>query len=135
MKTGLPGTAVYEYQYFAPEEVHMAIAAKQLVIGMYDANSNPSQATDTLAMIPKNTMAALGAEMGTEGWGLHAVPGYSLFKVLAWIAVLTVLGLVFVVCWLTFVNKTDLQNAFIPAMFLSSMLLMALAIPQLLGIA
>lgn len=113
----------------------MAIAAKQLVIGMYEAKSDLRQANDTLAMVPKNTTAALAAEMGTEGWGLHAVQGYSLSKVLTWIAVLTLLGLVFVVFWLSFVNKTDLQNAFLPAMFLGTMLLMALAVPQLLGIA
>ena len=77
----------------------------------------------------------LDPRMGEEGWGLHAVQGFSLFKILVWITALTVLGLLFVLFWLLFVDKTDLQNAFVPATFLSTMIFLGLAVPQMLRIA
>lgn len=133
--TGLPDKTGYEYDLFEPMKVHMAIAAEQLVIGMYESTDHNREAMGTLAMIPKKINPTLNYRMGEEGWGIHAVQGYSLFRVLVWITGVTVLGLVFVLFWLIFVNKTDLQNAFVPAAWLSTMTLMALAIPQALGVA
>lgn len=132
---GLPDKTDYEYELFNPVAVHMEIAAKQLIMGMDKPIRHQGQAVGTLAMIPKRTNLTLGHQMGEEGWGLHAVQGYSFKKILVWVIALTVLGLFFVFFWLLFVDKTDLQNAFVPATFLSTMIFMGLAIPQMLRVA
>ena len=63
---------------------------------------------------------------------MHALPRFSLWKILAWIASLAIIGLVFVIFWLVFIDKTDLQNAFIPFTFLATMIMIGLGVPQLL---
>lgn len=137
LATGLPPHALtnYEFRRFEPESVHMAIAAKQIIIGMYEKTDFQNLAIETLQMVPKNIASPLGNQKGVEGWGLYAIHGYSLRKILYWIIAVTLLGLVFVVLWLCLVDKTDLQNAFVPAMFLSTMLFMSLVVPQMLGAA
>ena len=133
---GLPDRTNYEYDLFEPMAVHMEMASKQHVIGMYKSiEHHQTQRVGTLAMIPKKTNTPIDDQMGEEGWGLHAVQGYTLSKILVWIAALTILGLVFVILWLLLVDKTDLQNAFVPATFLSTMAFIGLAIPQILGVA
>lgn len=87
----------------------------------------------TLPMIPKKREQRLNFLLGSQGWGLHAVQGFSITKILTWIASLTSLGVVFIIMWLVFINKTDLQNAFIPVGFFMTMIALALGIPQLLG--
>ena len=126
--------AQYEYDLFKPEEVHMAIAAEQIVTGMYEKSNAYYQARKVLAMIPKHKNLPLGNHMGVEGWGLHAIHGFSLRKILYWIVAVTAVGLIFVILWLIFMNKTDLQNVFAPAMFLGTLIMMGLAIPQILGV-
>ncbi|KAK0516178.1 hypothetical protein JMJ35_000781 [Cladonia borealis] len=137
LATGLPPHALtnYEFHRFEPESVHMAIAAKQIVTGMYENTDFPDLAKENLQMVPQNIACPLGSQKGVEGWGMYAIHGYSLRKILYWIVAITVLGLVFVILWLSFVDKTDLQNAFVPAMFLSTMIFMGLAVPQVLGAA
>lgn len=125
----------YDYDLFQPVAVHMKIAAKQLIIGMHKPINHRGQTVGTLAMIPKRKDMILDYRMGGEGWGLHAVQGFSLFKILFWVIALTVLGLLFVLFWLLFVDNTDLQNAFVPATFLSTMIFIGLAVPQILRVA
>ena len=117
----------------------MKIAAAQIIAGMH----NPKKLTHSIAthdkatidMVPKKKNERLADAMGTEGWGLHAVQGFSLWKILVWIAVLGVLGLAFVALWLSFVNRTDLQNAFVPITFFMTAILLMLGVPQVLGVA
>lgn len=85
-------------------------------------------------MIPKKVDELL-RQKGVTGWGMYAVQGWSLWKMMAWIAVIITLGLVFVVLWLVLVDSKDLQNALAPVMFLSTMLCFAVALPQYLGAA
>ncbi|CZR59541.1 uncharacterized protein PAC_09435 [Phialocephala subalpina] len=116
-----------------PERVHMAIAAEQLIIGM----SYPekfSGSSSTISMIPKSTRPPLPLDAGSEGWGLHGLQRFSLMKILAWVIGLWIFGLVFVILWLVFVSKTDLQNTFIPFTFLASMVMLGLGVPQLLDV-
>lgn len=133
MDVGLPKQTQYEYTLFRPETVHMAIASKQLTAGMY--NPSTVEGSTTMAMVPKKTDAVLGLDQGVEGWGLHAVQGWSLYKILFWMGAFNFVGLLFVVLWLVLVDSKDLQNAFVPGMFLASMLCFAVGIPQYLDAA
>jgi predicted Kef-type K+ transport protein len=82
-------------------------------------------------LIPKKRIPpSLQNTMGTEGWGLHAVQGWSVLKIISWFIVTQVFGFVFVPLWLTLVNKTDLQNAFTPLIFFSTSVMVAFGICQ-----
>jgi hypothetical protein len=111
----------------------MALASEQLIIGMHYPQTVAGNST-TLSMIPKSTRTPLSPNTGAEGWGLHALQRFSLIKIMWWLIGLTFFGLVFVICWLSFVSKTDLQNAFIPFTFLAGMVMIGLAVPQLLEV-
>lgn len=133
MSVGLPKPPGYEYVLSQPELVHMAIASEQILAGIHD----PSKVVgnDTLEMIPKKVDPLLQPHKGAEGWGLHAVQGWSMWKIVLWMGALTVVGLLFVVLWLLLVDSKDLQNAFTPGMFLVAMLCLALGVPQFLDAA
>jgi hypothetical protein len=111
----------------------MALAAEQLILGIY-APQKLSGVTTTLSMIPKYQCVPLRPETDSDGWGIHALQRFSLMKILWWILGLTITGIVFVVFWLVFVDKTDLQNAFVPFTFLAGMVMIGLAVPQLLDV-
>jgi hypothetical protein len=86
-------------------------------------------------MIPKHLEPMPAWPTGMTAWGIHAIQGWSVRKILYWFGSLTVLGLAFVPFWLIFVDKKDLQNAFTPMFFIGLMTTFAVVIPQLLGIA
>ena len=132
---GLPPSSAssYELSRITPEKVHMKIAASELIAGMYQPKGGRGKSI-TLTMIPKRIMVFSAKDTNSEDWGIHGLQGFSLWKILAWIAFLTVLGLVFVIFWLVFIDKTDLVNAFVPFTFLGTMVMIGLGVPQLLGV-
>lgn len=135
LSVGLPPSngVGYEFDLQRSEVVHMALASEQLVVGMHYPNKFRGSAS-TLSMIPKFTDAPLSLDAGAEGWGVHALQRFSLTKIIWWIAGITLFGFIFVVLWLVYVSRTDLQNAFVPYTFLASMLVFGLAIPQILDV-
>jgi hypothetical protein len=112
----------------------MIIAAKLIAQGISQPTKFSGK-TFLLPMIPKKKDTPLESHMGAEGWGMHAIPGFSLWKVLAWIGTLLFAGLLFWALWLALMDSKDLQNAVIPAMFFMTMATIALAIPQVRGAA
>ena len=132
---GLPGSTHtdYDYQSITPDEVHMKIAAVQIIEGM----RRPEGITgaQTLDLIPKRRNPVSKWDMGSHGWGIHAVQGYSLWKILLWVGGVTGVGLAIAVTWLVTVNKKDLQNAFMPLTVLLTILGVGLGVPHLLGVA
>ena len=141
VQIGLPPfpSTSYEISRLTPEEVHMKIAASELIADIHQPHGARGRTT-TLNMIPKRIRneRANGTSSddwgSSEEWGMHALPRFSLWKILAWIASLAILGLVFVIFWLVFIDKTDLQNASIPFTFLATMVMIGLGIPQLLEV-
>ena len=134
----IPSTS-YEIARLTPEEVHMKIAASELIAGIHQPHEGKGRKT-TLNMIPKRIRSegvngtSSDGWSSSEEWGMRALPIFSLWKILAWIACLAILGLIFVIFWLVFIDKTDLQNAFIPFTFLATMVLFGLGVPQLLEV-
>lgn len=123
----------WDYDPIQPEYVHMRIAAEQIIYTMHNPGKAHSIRT-TIGMIPKKSDGPLALHFSTEGWGIRAIQGFALYKILVWIGSSSFLGLVFAGLWLAFVGKADLQNAFIPYSFLATMLMMALGIPQFLNV-
>jgi hypothetical protein len=110
----------------------MTIAAKQVVASMHRSRRTVNL-KQTLPLIPKKRGQAFNLITGSQGWGMHAIQGFAIKRIFAWIATLTILVLIFAFCWLYFINKTDLSNAFVPAGFFATMMGLALAVPQLLA--
>ena len=113
----------------------MKIAEAQIVAGIH-GSVLASGLTNTLEMIPKKlaTPPQGGPNVHLESWGMHARQRFSLWKIMAWLVSLTIMGLVFVILWLVFIDKTDLQNAFVPYTFLATMVLIGIGVPQLLDV-
>jgi hypothetical protein len=120
----------YDFEMPEPEDIQAKIASCTIAAGL--KNPNSSEGTmEILRLIPKKKVPPLLPKApGTEGWGLHAIQGWSLFKILAWYIATQVLGLVFFSIWLGFVNKTDLQNAFIPLTFFTTSFMVGFGICQ-----
>jgi hypothetical protein len=126
----LPSPQEYDFKMPHPQETHAKLAAIQIASGIRNFKEGQGK-KEILPMIPKKTVPpSLQDTMGTEGWGLHARQGFSQLKIMSWIVLTSIVGFAFVIFWLTFINKTDLQNAFIPVIFLSSMIMLLLGIPQ-----
>ena len=125
---------LYEYILKKPEVVHMMIAAKQLIHILHHPDRAVRGDNRTLRMIPKRILTHRCESDDVEEWGIYARSQFSLWKILLWMTILTVLGLIFVVFWLVFVNKRDLQNAVVPYIFLATMALVGLGIPQVLDV-
>lgn len=127
----LPPAKDYEYKLLKPEEVHMAIAAEHVLAGMYSTRRH-TKLTTTLSMIPQKKDTPLTDELGSQGWGLHTVQGFSMTKILMWIGVLMALGMDFVVFWLVRVDKTSLSAAFAPVGFFCTVIMLAMGVVQIL---
>jgi hypothetical protein len=111
----------------------MKIAAEQIIYIMHHPQQVNGMRT-TIGMVPKKCGGPLSLRLASEGWGLRGQQGFSAQKVINWIGAMTAFSLVFAGLWLSFVAKTDLQNAFMPYMILTTMLLLALGVPQVLDV-
>ena len=129
-----PPKVEYDYEMMRSKDMHMRIAATQVLCGMHNPNCSINL-RETIDLIPKKKDASLLLLVGSQGWGIYARQGFSFLKFLAWIAIVTLAGLSFFVFWLVKVDMKDLQNAIIPFTFLVTMLMMALAVPQVWDIA
>ncbi|KAI4217675.1 MAG: hypothetical protein LQ351_000271 [Letrouitia transgressa] len=136
IRVGLPpsDSQLYEYVLKRPEEVHMMIAATQLIDGLHHPKRRNGGDDRTLRMIPKRIVDQSGPDVEPEDWGIYARSRFSLWKIMAWIATLTILGLVFVIYWLTTISKTDLQNAVVPYTFFATTIIIGLGVPQFLDV-
>lgn len=151
IQNGLPPSNLKSYEYILkqPEQVHMMIAAEQLVHLFHNPDNGIKGDDRILKMIPKrliftsqttqnptsraNTPCPI-SDAEDDKWGIYARARFSLWKILAWITGVIVLGLVFVILWLTFVDERDLQNAVIPYTVCAMGMMMGLGIPQFLEV-
>ncbi|KAI4157901.1 MAG: hypothetical protein LQ342_007906 [Letrouitia transgressa] len=136
IRVGLPpsDSQLYDYVLKRPEEVHMMIAATQLIDGLHNPRKRNGRDDRTLRMIPKRIVDRPGSDVEPEDWGIYARSRFSLWKIMTWIAALTMLGLGFVVYWLITVSKTDLQNAVVPYTFFATTIIIGLGVPQFLDV-
>jgi hypothetical protein len=108
----------------------MRAAGLQMVFGLRDPKKG-SRETTIIDMLPKKTNPPpFPRRISEPGWGLHAKMGFSQRRFLAWLLFCIVLGGIFVVVWLIFINPTDLQNAFIPSFLFATLLTIAMGLLQ-----
>ncbi len=134
LNEGLPSLVntpqLYSYSLTPPARVHMMIASAHIIEGLM----KPKLVTgvQVLELIPKRLDHQHTWSPGTQAWGIRSTHGWSLIKTAAWLSIITVIGLAFFIFWLAKISKTDLQNAAVPMMFLVTMLMLVIGVPQFL---
>lgn len=113
------------------DEIHRAVAATEIIVGMNDP-SQTNKKSDIRRKVPAHRIETTPSSDPDPGWGIHAVQGWDQCKVLSWLVFFAVVNVLFVVFWLAFIDKTDLENAFTVPTFLVTMMALALALPQFL---
>lgn len=131
----LPGSPHdYEYKHSdRPEFIKVyleTVVARNVLCGIHDTAAGAGE-TDLIDHILKKRNPPQ-LDTSADAYGLRAMHGLSLKKICCWMAISYILGLAFVVFWLSFVDKLDLQNAFMPVTVLATMLVGALAMTQVL---
>ncbi|ORY16259.1 hypothetical protein BCR34DRAFT_597813 [Clohesyomyces aquaticus] len=150
IKDGLPPkkrpSVLPRYEYIAthPLDIHIKIAAKQIIKGMKGRRATLGS-RDTVCAIPchlfQPPMTQLyqsqgtGWKKGEQAWGICAIQGWAVWKVMLWIGFSSLTGLVIFAMWLAFVDNKDLQNASVSFIMVTTTMLMLIGVPQYLGSA
>lgn len=135
IRTGLLSPLDYDYQLYQPDEIHIKIAAKQIIADMH----NPRKAareTATIEMAPKKKNTICSSQRGRRRLGLARRPGLLVvedtnFDSGAWSTRLGVYGNV------ALFRKTSRIRKMLSyqSPFFMTPILMMLGVPQVLGIA
>ncbi|KAK1483116.1 serine/threonine protein kinase [Colletotrichum abscissum] len=134
-KIELPPQAHLEYEHgmLNPEDVHMKIAAVQMVAGLMDPKTARGEKIMTNMLPKKKIPPNLQRAMGMCGWGIYAQMGFSPKRILLWLIFCMILMLTFAIVWLICINSTDLQNALVPATIVLTTFTIILGVAQTLG--
>ncbi|KAG4277154.1 serine/threonine protein kinase [Fusarium proliferatum] len=125
-----PTTPFYNHSVPLPHDFHMRAAGLQMVFGLRDPKKGRGETTIVDMLPKKRNPPPFSKRISEPGWGLHAKMGFSQRRFLAWLVFCIILGGIFVVFWLIFINKTDLQNASIPTFLFVAILTVALGLLQ-----
>lgn len=125
-----PATPFYNHSVPLPHDFHMRAAGLQMVFGLRDPKKGRGETTIVDMLPKKRNPPPFSKRISEPGWGLHAKMGFSQRRFLAWLVFCIMLGGIFVVFWLIFINKTDLQNAYIPTFLFAAILTVALGLLQ-----
>lgn len=99
----------YSYSYQAPEPEFIRFVEELVAFRLQNPSCNcPS----ILNFLPKKIGGKLKQEFGEEGYGLHAVSAWSLWKGFVAFLILSIPPSIFALSWLAG-HHGDLQNAFI----------------------
>lgn len=109
----------------------MKMIGMELVTGMSDYKG--ATGLQTLEGIPKRLKNVVTWNRGDEGWGIRAIQGWSLKKVSLWIIGAEAVGAIFAACWLVFVDTKDIQNAFMPMLYLLATMMAIPGVPAILN--
>lgn len=127
---GLPTTngGEYEHSVPSPEDIQMKILAHEIVQGLMRPKQVQGQRY-TIEVLPKRKSPPyFQKQRAAEGWGIRVTMGFSVRKFARWLTGCMLASAVFAAVWLSCINKTDLQNAFVPPTlfltFLSTILVM-----------
>lgn len=126
---------VYKHDIKMPYEANMHILSTQIVAGMASPTKG-SGIANTVKVLPMLVKPPpLSKKQSERGFGLHAKQNFSLWKIVMWILLTEIVGLLFMAGWLYWIDEKDLQNAFVPVTYFVTLVGIAVAVPQLLGVA
>ena len=84
---------------------------------------------DILTRIPKKTNGRLKHEYGALGYGMHAVPGWAVWKLMVALIISQLGSAIFVIKWLCG-HGGDLQNAFSLSMYAIAVMNLVVVVPD-----
>ncbi|OBS29445.1 hypothetical protein FPOA_03381 [Fusarium poae] len=125
-----PTTPFYNHSVPSPHDFHMRAIGLQMVFGLRDPKKGRGERS-IIGMLPKKkNPPPFSRRISEPGWGLHAKMGFSQRRFIVWLLLCVVLCAAFVVLWLVFISKTDLQNAFVPSALGAALLVIPLGLLQ-----
>lgn len=108
----------------------MRLAAISFVKGIRDPDAHRGQRL-MLSIIPKKLVPpSVELKYSSEGVGIRPIYNVSFWKFLVYLGVMMFLTLVFAALWLILVDKTDLQNAFVPVTIVVGFISVWVAVAQ-----
>lgn len=118
----------YEHSILNVDTIQLDILAHVIIQGVMRPKEFERQ-HQTIPLLPKRKIPPpFERRRAAEGWGVRVTMGFSVRKFARWLAVCMFASILFAVVWLTCIDKTELQNAFIPftlfLTFLSILLVM-----------
>lgn len=122
---------LYTHSIPKPVEVHQKLAAIQIVKGLMKPELGVGDKMIVNMLPKKQDPPTFIKNAGTAGWGIHAQLGFSVWRFIVWVLVCFIASTAFIIAWLVCINSTDLQNAFVPATTLTTVLTISLAVIQL----
>ncbi|KAL5317000.1 hypothetical protein ACEPPN_016052 [Leptodophora sp. 'Broadleaf-Isolate-01'] len=107
----------YSYSYSSPREDFL----QQLEGLLSHSFHNPSNCSEEfietiLSRIPKKTKAMLGMGMEKKGYGMRAISGWAVWKLITALVLTHIGPLIFAIYWLHF-KPGQLSDAFTPALY------------------
>jgi hypothetical protein len=85
---------------------------------------------DVIKRIPRKLNGRLEKKYGVLGYGMHALPGWAVWKLMVALFVSQIGPSVFCIRWL-FGHSGDLQNAFSLSMYLLALLNIVVVVPDI----
>ncbi|KAF4940722.1 hypothetical protein CGCF245_v002279 [Colletotrichum fructicola] len=126
-------TEEYEHSIHPPDDIQKKLVAAQIVSGLRYPDSVRGQA-EMISMLPKKKIPPdFNKTMRTMGWGIHAEMGFSAKKILWWLLFSFMFLILSAAPWLIWVDRFDLQNAFVPGGTILTVLMTCVAIAQAVG--
>ncbi|KAH8734201.1 hypothetical protein BGZ61DRAFT_585835 [Ilyonectria robusta] len=120
------------YEYFPLPDLefdeHMQLMAETILQGLQKPELG-RHGRAVLDGIPKlRAPPGLHKRQYNSGWGFYTTQGFCLVKILRWVGAILSPGVAFVLVWLSLISAVDLQNAFVPMSFLTSLVAIILGI-------
>ncbi|KAI9774940.1 MAG: hypothetical protein M1840_000156 [Geoglossum simile] len=126
-----PLSEEYVYKYFDPREQFVKTLEKTLMHHFHNHHGcSADDAQHILERIPKKANGKLKTCYAADGYGMHAVPGWAVWKIVALFAVSQICPLAYAIRWLCG-HAGDLQNAFVLSMYLVGVFNILLIFPNL----
>ncbi|KAI9867950.1 MAG: hypothetical protein M1813_007772 [Trichoglossum hirsutum] len=125
-----PFSKEYMYKYFDPREQFVKTLEKTLIHHFHNRGCSADDAQHILERIPKKANGKLKTCYAADGYGMLAVPGWAVWKVIAVFAVSQICPLAYAIRWLCG-HPGDLQNAFVLSMYLVGVFNILLVFPDL----
>lgn len=111
----------------------MKLVAAQIVSGLRHPDGVQGQ-TKMISLLPKKRVPPdFNKKMRKMGWGMHAQMGLSVKKMLWWLLFCVVSLIISAAPWLIWVDRFDLQNAFMPGSTILAVLTICVAVAQTVG--
>jgi len=108
------------------------MVAQEIVAGIANP-ANGKGMREIIHLLPKKEIPEkLVRKINEEGWGIRPRYGFAVWKFIMWFLIIQGIGYGFVPFWLCYIDKEDLQTAFVPLGVLTTTVMIVLGLPQVM---